>query len=181
MAITNLDILVANIQAPQIADGHGIGAIGTSSFGAPKTYRRTESGVIITKILIDVTGLASVATGADAIGLTAGAAYFGKNVVADNGIIFKCEWACLETAATGDNEVDVIINTSNTIIKGGALGADIMSDSGDLLIGQSVINLIPTMPANYYYYMASGATGDVAGTYSAGQFVFTTWGHAVLA
>ena len=51
---------------------HGAGAIGTAV--APATYRWTENGVIITQIKIDLTGLASVATANDVIGLAAGGA-----------------------------------------------------------------------------------------------------------
>src|SRR5574343_581896 len=49
------------------ATEHGAGLIGTSSFGAPKTYRRTENGIIITTINFDLTGLASEGTTEDAI------------------------------------------------------------------------------------------------------------------
>jgi len=36
------------------------------------------------------------------------------------------------------------------------------------------------LTANDYYYLTAG-TGDTAGTYTAGMYVLTLWGHALLA
>ena len=55
-----------------------------------------------------------------------------------------------------------------------------LSNSGDLLAGQTIQNLVPALTANDYYYLTAG-TGDTAGTYTAGQYLLTTYGHAVLA
>ena len=180
MAVLNLNTLVATIQSPRIADGHGAGMIGTSSFGAPKTYRRTDNGIIITQYLMDITGLQSPTTDGDVIGLAAGAAYFGQNVVADNGIIFKTEFACFETPTTGINNIDVAVLASGELAMDGEGGTDLMANAGVLIIGQSVVNLIPTIPADYYFYLIAGA-GGTADTYASGQYMFTTWGHALLA
>ena len=159
---------------------HGAGAIGTSSFGAPKTYRWIDKGVIITQIKFDLTGLASVATANDVIGLAAGGvAYIGRNVVATNGVIFKVELSCLETPTTGDNDVNVVANSSAVLAYDGAGGTTYLSNSGDLLVGQTIQNLVPGLTANDYYYITAG-TGDTAGTYDAGMYVLTTYGHAVL-
>lgn len=180
MAVLNADALVSNISTVQVADEHGAGAIGTSSFGAPKTYRRTENGIIITQIIFDITGLQSVATGNDVIGLAAGAAYIGRNVVTKNGIIFKTLFSCLETPATGDNDVNVVQNISGTLILSGAGGTTYLSNSGDLLIGQSIEQLVPIITADYYYYLTAGA-GDTAATYSTGMYMLTTYGRPLLA
>ncbi len=178
MAVLNTDRLIANFNAAQVADEHGLGAIGTSGFGAPRTYRRTENGIIITQIIFDITGLQSVATANDVIGLASGAAYIGRNVVDNNGIIFKTQFACLETPATGDNDVNVVTNASASLILSGAAGTTYISNSGDLLVGQSVENLNLAMTAGHYYYLTSGQA-DTAGTYSTGMYVLTLWGHAL--
>lgn len=158
---------------------HGAGAIGTAV--APATYRWQENGVIITRIKIDLTGLASVATANDVIGLAAGgAAYIGRNVVATNGIIFKVEFSCLETPAGGDNDVNVVANSSAVLAYDGAGGTTYLSNSGDLLAGQTIQNLVPALTANDYYYLTAG-TGDTAATYTAGMYLLTTYGHALLA
>lgn len=158
---------------------HGAGAIGTAA--TPKTRRWTDRGVIVTQTTFDLTGLASVATANDVIGLTAGgAAYIGRNVVATNGVIFKVELSCLETPLTGDNDVNVVANASATLVKDDAGGTTYLSNSGDLLVGQTIQNLLPGLTEGDYYYLTAG-TGDTAGTYTAGMYVLTTYGHAVLA
>ena len=186
MAITNLDELVANISAVQIADGHGAGAIGTSSFGAPKTYRRTEDGVIITQIKFDLTGLGCVGTAADdAIGLVAGGyAFIGKYETAGYGIAFKATMSCVEAAAgsaTITQDIDIIANASGTIEYDGALSTSRVINGATLVAGQTLENLVPAMTADDYLYIAEADTAGTTGVYSAGQYILTIYGHALLA
>lgn len=170
-----LDIITVTAEAAE----HGAGAIGTAY--PVQTRRWIEAGVIITQIKFDLTGLASVATANDVIGLAAGgAAYIGRNVVANNGIIFKTQFACLETPAGGDNDVNVVLNSNAALAYDGAGGTTYISNSGDLVAGQTVENLVPAITANDYFYLTAG-TGDTAATYTAGMYVLTLWGHALLA
>ena len=160
---------------------HGAGLIGTGTFGAPKTYRRTENGVIITTIKFDLTGLASSATTEDAIGLAAGGvAILGRNVVAVNGVIFRATLSCLETpAGTGAaTDIDIATNATGTIEYDGAVSTAKLINGASLAIGKTLVNEVPAMTANHYLYIASG-TGS-AGTYTAGQFILTMYGHASL-
>ena len=165
--------------AAALAAEHGAGAIGTAA--VPKTYRRTVDGVIITQIKIDGTGLASVATADDVIGLAAGgAAFIGRNVAAVNGIIFKTEFSCIETPAGGDNDVNVVTNASAALVYDDAGGTAYISNSGDLLAGQTIQNLLPALTEGDYFYLTAG-TGDTAGTYTGGMWILTLYGHALLA
>jgi len=158
---------------------HGAGSIGTAV--APATYRWIENGVIITRIKFDLTGLASVATANDVIGLAAGgAAFIGRNVVATNGIIFKAEFSCIETPAGGDNDVNVVTSSNAALAYDSAGGTTYISNSGDLLAGQTIENLVPALTANDYFYLTAG-TGDTAATYTAGMYLLTLYGHALLA
>ena len=173
--VVTLEATAAAVEAAE----HGAGAIGTAV--VPKTYRWTENGVIVTQIKFDLTGLASVATADDVIGLAAGgAAYIGRNVVATNGIIFKAELSCIETPAGGDNDVNVVTSASAVLAYDSAGGTTYISNSGDLLAGQTIQNLVPAITANHYYYLTSG-TGDTADTYTAGMYLLTLYGHALLA
>jgi hypothetical protein len=157
---------------------HGAGAIGTGV--APSTTRRAENGHIITDIKLDLTGLASVATANDVIGLSAGgAAYIGRNVVATNGIIYKIALICLETPAGGDNDVNVVANASGTLAYDGAGGTTYGVNGGDAVAGQVVENLVQGLTANHYFYLTAG-TGDTAAAYTAGQFIIRLHGHPVL-
>lgn len=158
---------------------HGAGAIGTAA--VPTTKRWIErGGIIVTQTTFDLTGLASGGTANDVVGLAAGgAAYIGRNVVATNGVIFKMELSCLETPVTGDGDIDIIADTSAALIGDGAYTGAIKINGGTLVIGQTVQNLVPAVTDNYYFYIA--AVGAGGGTYTAGMYVLTTYGHAVLA
>lgn len=157
---------------------HGPGLIGTAA--TPVTYRYTENGIIITRFKIDLTGLASVATANDVIGLsTGGAAYIRQYKPATDGIIFKAELACIETPTGGDNDINVVANATGTLAYDGAGGTTYGINGGDAVAGQVVQNLVQGLTANHYFYLTAG-TGDAAAAYTAGQFIFTTYGHALL-
>lgn len=157
---------------------HGAGLIGTAV--APVTRRWTEAGVIITQFKIDLTGLASVATANDVIGLAAGGNAFIRQYKTEiDGIIFKAELSCIETPAGGDNDVNVVAAASGTLAYDGAGGTTYGINGGDAVAGQTIQNLVQGLTADHYFYLTAG-TGDTAGTYTAGQFIFTTWGHALL-
>ena len=157
---------------------HGAGVIGTGV--APKTTRYYLNNDIITDIAIDLTGLNSKNTANDVIGLsTGGVAYIGRNVVANNGIIYKIELICLETPAGGDDDVNVVANVSATLEFDGAGGTTYGVNGGDGVAGQVVANLVQGLTANHYFYLTAG-TGDTADTYTAGQYIVRLHGRKVL-
>jgi len=162
--------------AAEVAEG----ATGTGV--APSVTRQTLNGIIITSLKIDLTGLASVATANDVIGASGGSsdiAFIGQNVLVDNGVIFKTEFTCIETPVGGDNDVNVVSNVSAILEVDGAGGTTYISNSGDLVAGQTIQNLVPAITADHYYYLTAG-TGDTAAAYTAGQYILTTYGHAIL-
>jgi hypothetical protein len=182
LAATGALTIIDGVTAPEVATAeHAAGAVGTGV--APSTTRWQENGTIITETKIDLTGLASVATGDDVIGLAAGTpvAYIGKNDVAKNGIIFKAELICLETpaGAGADTDINVVANASATLKVDDAGGTAYGVDGGAQAAGQVVEDLVQGLTANHYFYLTAG-TGS-AGTYSAGQLIFRTYGHALLA
>ena len=176
--------LVADFTPAVETAEHGAGAISTAF--APRTYRWTEAGVIITQIKFDLTGLGCVGTAAnDVIGLPAGGvAYIGRNVVATNGVIFAAELACIETpgegTATITGDIDIATNSSGTLEYDGAAGAGKLINGGTLVAGQSVANAVPALTANDYYYIVEADTAATTGVYNAGQFILTTYGHALM-
>jgi len=178
-ALTSASATVTALVAPTATAEHAAGVIGTAA--APVTTRWTENGTIITETKIDLTGLASKDTANDVIGLSAGGvAYIGRNVVANNGIIYKAELICLETPAGGDDDVNVVANASGTLEYDGAGGTTYGINGGDAAAGQVVANLVQGLTANHYFYLTAG-TGDTAAAYTAGMFIFRTYGHALLA
>jgi hypothetical protein len=162
---------------------HGAGAIATSF--APITRRYTENGVIITKIHFDLTGLkAKGAAGDDVIGLAAGgAAYIGRNVVSANGVIYRAELACIEVPAAASGtlttDVDIATNASASLVHDGAGGSAKLIDSAAMVAGEQVVNIIPALTANHYFYLVEADTTASDCVYSAGQFILTLYGHAI--
>lgn len=170
--------LTGNILATTADSEGAAGSVGTGA--ASVLSRREENGTIITELSFDVTGLASVATANDVIGLASGGvAYIGRNVVATNGIIYKAELICLETPVGGDDDINVVANVSAVLEYDGAGGTAYVINGGDAAIGQSVQNLVPALTADHYFYLTAG-TGDTAAAYTAGQFILRTYGHAAL-
>lgn len=159
---------------------HGAGAIGTAF--APRTYRYTREGTIITEIHVDLTGLASINTADDIIGLAAGGpAYIGRNVVLTNGVLYKIEMICLEVPTTADTDIDLVSGSAaDDAYNDPVTGAAIEINGGTWAAGTMVQTLVPAVTANYYYYLTTGA-GATAETYTAGQFIIRTYGHAILA
>ncbi len=158
---------------------HGPGAIGTAA--APTTTRWTEAGVIVTQFKIDLTGLKSKNTAADVIGLASAVdAYIGRNVVATNGIIFKMSIACLETPATGDDDINVIAIANSGLGYDEAGGTDFGINSGDLVAGMVVENLVQSAPAAGEYFYLTAGTGNLDAVYTAGMLVVTWYGHPLL-
>ena len=168
------------------ATTYGAGAIGTGDIGAPELRRFTENGVIVTQIKVDLTGLAAKGGAAnDAIGLAAGgAAFIYRNVVADNGIIFKVELACIELPAeasgTLTDDINLTWNTSGTIAYDAGVGTGSQLDAGAMVAGQVVEQLAPAITANHYLYLTEGSTEASDCVFNAGQYVITLYGHALL-
>ena len=187
-ANTNISTLqsdVTTLQAGTIsltaaAAEHGAGAIGTAV--APATYRWTHNGVIITQTKIDVTGLASVATDNDVIGLsTGGVAYIGQYLTAQNGVIFKAEMSCIEVPVGGNLDINWAYAASAALAYDGAGGGtDVITGGGSWAAGTTQQNLVPALTANDVFYLTAGSAGAAA-AYTGGQFIITTWGHALLA
>ena len=108
----------------------GAGAISTGP--GNKVYRSTDptTGIITTVLQIDLTGLAVKGDAAhDVIGLAAGgAAYIYRNVVADNGVLFKYTVTCVELpteeTATITTDIDLTWNSNGTRIYDYGLGAE---------------------------------------------------------
>jgi len=162
----------------------GAGAIGTGP--GNKVYRSTDpiTGLITTIIQVDLTGLGGKGGNADdVIGLPGGdPAYFYRNVVADNGIIFKYEISCTElpAAASGAATVDIDFcwNASATLEYDQACGTSEV-DVGGLAAGATTMIDAPSLTANDYFYLTEGDTAATNGVYNAGQFIITLYGYPV--
>lgn len=166
-----------------LAAEHGAGAIGTAF--APRTYRYTRDGAIVTEIHVDLTGLGCVGTAAkDAIGLVAGgAAYIGRYVVATYGIVFRIEMICLELpgegTATITADVDLGAEDIGTTAYDGPVD-DVVINTASLIAGEMASTDVPALTANDYLYLIEGDTAATTGVYNAGQYVIRFYGHPLL-
>ena len=170
--------IIVTDRGPEVAAEHGAGAIGTVF--APRTYRWIENGGIITEIEIDLTGLDSSGVENDVIGLnTGGAAYIGRNVVTENGIVHRVEMTCLEVPTGGDADIILVQGSAadeafdDTV----ADTAAICDGTGDWTLGETIV-YNAGLTADYYLYLTQGATDDA--TYTAGQFLIRMFGHPAL-
>ena len=167
-----------------VASTYGAGAIGTGTIGAPELYRFTENGVIVTQIKVDITGLGNVGTAAnDVIGLAAGgAAYLYRNVVADNGILYRMEVACIELpgqgTATITTDIDFAWNASAVLAYDDGAGTSEMN-MGTSVAGTVVVDNVLGLTANDYLYITEADTAGTTGVYNAGQYLITLYGHAL--
>jgi hypothetical protein len=153
----------------------GVGITGTATSFVASVIK--EGTLIKTTIVIDLEGLDSGGTADDIIGANgAGVAHLGQITAAVNGTIIGGRLTCLETPATGDDDIDVWAATESTGVEDTAIAAleeTKLCNSGNLTAG-SVVILDPPA-ANKYLYLCGG-TGDSQATYTAGKLMLEFWG-----
>jgi len=167
----------ASLDANTLATTAGTGiTTGTGTVYAASVIK--TGGIFHTKILIDLTGLASSGSG-DIIGKAATAnSHIGQITAAVNGTVLGGKLTCLEAPAGGDPDInlwyaDEATGTEDAAITGLTNQVQ-MCDSGDLALN-SVIS-IPTPPAaDKYIYMVTGAATNA--DYTAGKLLIEFFGY----
>lgn len=139
-----------------------------------------EGDIITTRILVDLTGLASSTTDLDIIGVGASPAYVAQIKAALNGTIVGGKVECLEVPAGGVTDIDLYAATEGTgVFDGGiaALTETVLITSGGAWTLARVLGTAPDgIAANAYLYLCGGAAGTAA-TYTAGRFLITLYGR----
>ena len=173
LGVTGRSTLTGNTIATTA--GTGI-TTGTGTVYAASVIK--TGGIFHTKILIDLTGLASSGSG-DIIGKAATAnSHIGQITAAVNGTVLGGKLTCLEAPAGGDPDINLWYADEATGTEDAAITSLTnqvqMCDSGDLALN-SVIS-IPTPPAaDKYIYMATGAATDA--DYTAGKLLIEFFGY----
>jgi len=174
LSVTGRSTLTGNTIATTA--GTGI-TTGTGTVYAASVIK--TGGIFHTKILIDLTGLASSGSG-DIIGKAATAnSHIGQITAAINGTVLGGKLTCLEAPAGGDPDInlwyaDEATGTEDAAITGLSNQVQ-MCDSGDLALN-SVIS-IPTPPAaDKYIYMVTGAATNA--DYTAGKLLIEFFGYS---
>lgn len=164
--------------SPSLAPGAGITA------GSGTLYKSSVVRVgdrIVTSILMDLTGLASTTTDLDIIGTT-GVCHIGYIDPAVCGTILSGTMRCLETPATGADDIDLYSATVGTgaydvIVTN--LDEAVCITNGAAWAANDIKSIVPDSISSTrpYLYLTCGEAGTV-GTYSAGRFEIELVGYA---
>jgi len=139
----------------------------------------TNGSIIVTRFVIDLTNLISGGTDLDIVGDGAAAAncHIGQITAAVNGTIVGGRVTCLETPATGADDIDfysatVATGVQDTLISD--LTETALLTSGAAWAAGNVKAFTGVPPANDYLYIVNGEA--VTGTYTAGIFIIELYG-----
>ena len=155
---------------------------GTGITGGTGTIYRSSvmrsGGIITTRILIDLTGLRSTASG-DIIGVngTSNVCHIGQITAARNGTILTGSMECFEAPAGGDPDINVHSATEGTGVEDGAIAdltETLLVNAGDATLGSKVyFTAVPA--ADEFLYLTLGDTTDA--DYTAGKLLIELMGY----
>jgi len=156
------------------------GAGATSGTGT--VYRSSvtkDNGVITTRIIIDLTGLASSTTDLDIIGVGTSPAHIGQVSLARSGTLLCGRMTCLEVPVGGVTDIDLYSATEGTGVFDGGIAA--LTETALITAGGAwtlALTKAIAQPAasDQYLYLTGGAAGTAA-TYSAGKFLIELYGY----
>ena len=174
LAVTGRSTLTGNTIATTAGTGITSGSGTVYAASVIKT-----GGIYHTKILIDLTGLASSGSG-DIIGKAATAnCHIGQITAAVNGTVLGGKMTCLEAPGGGDPDInlwyaDEATGTEDAAVTG-LTNQTQMCNSGDLALN-SVISIATPPAADKYIYMATGAATDA--NYTAGKILIEFFGYS---
>ena len=160
-----------------VAAGAGItGGTGT----LVRTHVTREGGLIITRLFIDLTGLASSTTDLDVIGVSTTPAFLTQITAAVNGTIIGGNMSCLEVPTGGVTDIDLYKSTVGTgkfddAISGLAGQAAVVTSGGAWTLARVLGTAPDGIAANDYLYLTAGAAGTAA-TYTAGRYMIMLFG-----
>lgn len=169
---------VSSFDANTLATEAGTGITG----GTGTIYRSSEQrvgGIITTRILIDLTGLRSTASG-DIIGVngTSNVCHIGQITAAQNGTILTGSMECFEAPTGGDPDINVHSATEGTGVEDGAISSlaeTLLVNAGDATLGSKVyFTAVPA--ADEFLYLTLGDTTDA--DYTAGKLFIELMGYA---
>jgi hypothetical protein len=137
-----------------------------------------EGGIYRTRILIDLTGLASSTTDLDIIGDGIDPAYLAQIIAAESGTLVGGTLKCLEAPVGGVTDIDLYSAEEATGVFDGGIAAltetALLTKGGAWTAGaETVLSAVPA--ADEYLYLTGGAAGTAA-AYTAGVFLLELWG-----
>jgi hypothetical protein len=168
----------ADQSAQQMTTSAGVGI----TAGTGTVYKQGYSTVGNLKklsIYIDLTGLGTSTTDLDVIGVAGGPAHIGRILAAEIGTVEAILMTCLETPATGADDIDLYSATVGTAVFDDGIEAltetALITSAAAWTHGvQKGATAVPA--ANEYLYLCNGEAGTV-GTYTAGKFLIEIFGY----
>jgi hypothetical protein len=175
----NREITGANLSATQALS---VGAAAGITGGTGTIYKnsvRLDGGIYTTRILLDLTGLASSTTDLDIVGQGVSAAHLGQVTAAQNGTILTGRITCAEVPVGGITDIDLYSATEATgkfdDAVTGLTETAIITAGGAWTLG--LVKYFNDLPvANQYLYLTGGAAGTAA-SYTAGKFLIELFGY----
>lgn len=163
-----------------LSKGSGVSAAESYAVG-----RQVNGTLIVTSIVVDLTGLVGSATDVDIIGNTGGAAncHFGRITTAICGTLVGGKVTCLEVPAGGADDIDfyssdVGTGAQDVAITNAALGTETaLVTSGAAWTSGAVKGMTALPTANDYLYIVNGEAA-AGGTFTAGKFLIELYGYA---
>jgi hypothetical protein len=167
------------LHSQTLAGGAGAGITG----GTGTIYQTSvwlNGGIYTTRILIDLTGLASSTTDLDIIGTGTNPAYIGLLTAAQNGgTILTVSMQCLEAPAGGVNDIDLYSASEGTgkfdDAVTGLTETALITSGGAWTNGTTKAATVVPLSTEYLYL--TGGAGGTAATYTAGKFLITLLGY----
>jgi len=160
-----------------LSKGSGVSSTETYAAGVMKT-----GTVVVTRIVVDLTGLVGSATDLDIIGNTGGAAncHWGQITTALNGTMVGGRVVCLEVPSGGAADIDFYSANEATGAQDAlvtALTETALVTSGGSWTSGASKGMTGLPAANDYLYITNGA-GAAGGTFTAGKFLIELYGYA---
>ena len=146
-----------------------------------KTSIKRNGDIIVTEMLLDLTGLGSSTTDLDIIGTGSGAAYLTQITAANNGTILGGTMTCFEVPAGGADDIDLYAATEATGVFDAGIGT--LVETAVITTGAAWANgdvkpiIADSIAANKYLYLTGGEAGTAA-AYTAGRFLIRLVGYA---
>lgn len=176
--------ILANVLQGQLGGAALTTGAAAGITGGTGTIARTgvvsEGGIIVTRILVDLTGLSSSTTDLDIIGQGTSPAFLGQITAAENGTILGGTMTCLEAPAGGVTDIDLYAATAATgkfddAVTGLAGQTAVVTSGGAWTLGRVLGTSPDAIAANSYLYLTGGAAGTAA-AYTAGRILITLFG-----
>jgi hypothetical protein len=158
----------------------------TASTNNPTLLVGKKNHSIETTVLIDMTGIASIAATDKVLGHgTTADASITKLTAAVNGYVISMEVFCIETPATDSGtiqeDIDFYLHTAALASAASATGTQAVESDADWEAGAAGEGELPTAgnaigTKDYYLHLVTGAGSGGTGTYTAGKFAVLFYG-----